>query len=134
MLVGDRIERLLVRGRLAGRRLHQRRQLQLLEQQRAYLFRRIQVEGAPGQFGGALLQFQHPPRQRSEEHTSELQSLMRISYAVFCLKKKNYEKQCQIHLQPLRKQPTTDWDKHNQQEMKRIYTRQQASTHITINS
>src|SRR3546814_4797502 len=26
---------------------------------------------------------------RSEEHTSELQSLMRISYAVFCLKKKN---------------------------------------------
>src|SRR3546814_3710455 len=29
-----------------------------------------------------------PPRVRSEEHTSELQSLMRISYAVFCLKKK----------------------------------------------
>src|SRR3546814_19920873 len=28
------------------------------------------------------------PRTRSEEHTSELQSLMRISYAVFCLKKK----------------------------------------------
>src|SRR3546814_5427263 len=28
-------------------------------------------------------------QQRSEEHTSELQSLMRISYAVFCLKKKN---------------------------------------------
>src|SRR3546814_3144667 len=33
-----------------------------------------------------LEQFQTP---RSEEHTSELQSLMRISYAVFCLKKKN---------------------------------------------
>src|SRR3546814_7032352 len=35
----------------------------------------------------------HPRRarlhHRSEEHTSELQSLMRISYAVFCLKKKN---------------------------------------------
>src|SRR3546814_3177858 len=34
---------------------------------------------------------EHPPRRqplRSEEHTSELQSLMRISYAVFCLKKK----------------------------------------------
>src|SRR3546814_6362134 len=30
-----------------------------------------------------------PPIERSEEHTSELQSLMRISYAVFCLKKKN---------------------------------------------
>src|SRR3546814_5702863 len=29
------------------------------------------------------------PAYRSEEHTSELQSLMRISYAVFCLKKKN---------------------------------------------
>src|SRR3546814_5703299 len=29
------------------------------------------------------------PPMRSEEHTSELQSLMRISYAVFCLKKKN---------------------------------------------
>src|SRR3546814_7722232 len=30
-----------------------------------------------------------PGGRRSEEHTSELQSLMRISYAVFCLKKKN---------------------------------------------
>src|SRR3546814_8650810 len=29
------------------------------------------------------------PEERSEEHTSELQSLMRTSYAVFCLKKKN---------------------------------------------
>src|SRR3546814_6377302 len=29
-----------------------------------------------------------PPTRRSEEHTSELQSLMRTSYAVFCLKKK----------------------------------------------
>src|SRR3546814_7844773 len=31
---------------------------------------------------------------RSEEHTSELQSLMRISYAVFCLKKKNKNSRC----------------------------------------
>src|SRR3546814_2682028 len=31
-------------------------------------------------------------RPRSEEHTSELQSLMRISYAVFCLKKKNTQR------------------------------------------
>src|SRR3546814_10509933 len=30
-------------------------------------------------------------RARAEEHTSELQSLMRISYAVFCLKKKNHK-------------------------------------------
>src|SRR3546814_2797235 len=34
-----------------------------------------------------------PAADRSEEHTSELQSLMRISYAVFCLKKKNYTTQ-----------------------------------------
>src|SRR3546814_5371641 len=35
---------------------------------------------------------------RSEEHKSELQSLMRISYAVFCLKKKTYnELTCSIH-------------------------------------
>src|SRR3546814_8366545 len=33
---------------------------------------------------------QHHFRHRSEEHTSELQSLMRISYAVFCLKKKTH--------------------------------------------
>src|SRR3546814_7349029 len=32
------------------------------------------------------------PRFRSEEHTSELQSLMRISYAVFCLKKKKTDR------------------------------------------
>src|SRR3546814_7687223 len=36
------------------------------------------------------------PERRSEEHTSELQSLMRISYAVFCLKKKNEQKKCKI--------------------------------------
>src|SRR3546814_2103470 len=35
------------------------------------------------------LQVIAPALHRSEEHTSELQSLMRISYAVFCLKKKN---------------------------------------------
>src|SRR3546814_17486244 len=35
------------------------------------------------------LRWHQPLDGRSEEHTSELQSLMRISYAVFCLKKKN---------------------------------------------
>src|SRR3546814_2465998 len=35
----------------------------------------------------------HRQDRRSEEHTYELQSLMRISYAVFCLKKKNTKKQ-----------------------------------------
>src|SRR3546814_2573703 len=39
----------------------------------------------------------HDARCRSEEHTSELQSLMRISYAVFCLKKKKLQQQ--IHIQ-----------------------------------
>src|SRR3546814_2809233 len=36
----------------------------------------------------AILDLSEAGAQRSEEHTSELQSLMRISYAVFCLKKK----------------------------------------------
>src|SRR3546814_6799322 len=36
-----------------------------------------------------IAQVHGPVFSRSEEHTSELQSLMRISYAVFCLKKKN---------------------------------------------
>src|SRR3546814_5555736 len=44
----------------------------------------------------AARQNQHPLQctleKRSEEHTSELQSLMRISYAVFCLKKKKKQK------------------------------------------
>src|SRR3546814_6064851 len=35
-----------------------------------------------------ILMHSPDPAKRSEEHTSELQSLMRISYAVFCLKKK----------------------------------------------
>src|SRR3546814_8334295 len=43
---------------------------------------------------------------RSEEHTSELQSLMRISYAVFCLKKKKYTK-----LNNTRAIPTLDTNK-----------------------
>src|SRR3546814_9916455 len=38
---------------------------------------------------GKHFEFFRAPGFRSEEHTSELQSLMRISYAVFCLKKKN---------------------------------------------
>src|SRR3546814_7337519 len=44
-------------------------------------------EGAPGRSRLCLSRFR-----RSEEHTSELQSLMRISYAVFCLKKKTTNK------------------------------------------
>src|SRR3546814_9749237 len=42
-----------------------------------------------GRSGGAGGEAEQGREERSEEHTSELQSLMRISYAVFCLKKKN---------------------------------------------
>src|SRR3546814_7928917 len=59
--------------------------------------RRADAEREParrrvGQRGHRLGHARRPTgerRHRSEEHTSELQSLMRISYAVFCLKKKN---------------------------------------------
>src|SRR3546814_9783967 len=50
--------------------------------------------GGEAIFNSDLESFEAPPARRidhglrSEEHTSELQSLMRISYAVFCLKKK----------------------------------------------
>src|SRR3546814_7077689 len=52
------------------------------------------AENTPELFSGnvslvnASLTYSAPGDDRSEEHTSELQSLMRISYAVFCLKKK----------------------------------------------
>src|SRR3546814_12066700 len=55
------------------------------------------IVGCRSAFGSEILSFRLPPLYprrdapsplRSEEHTSELQSLMRISYAVFCLKKK----------------------------------------------
>src|SRR3546814_7521333 len=48
---------------------------------------------------------------KSEEHTSELQSLMRISYAVFCLKKKNkkqYKKPYHPHTDKRKTKHTTD--------------------------
>src|SRR3546814_2540324 len=46
--------------------------------------------------GGELVIDDQFGEQRSEEHTSELQSLMRISYAVFCLTKKNKTQNNQI--------------------------------------
>src|SRR3546814_8108388 len=57
------------------------------------------VSAGPGKRRGAFLVSRIPFRtrragRRSEEHTSELQSLMRISYAVFCLKKKTSTKNC----------------------------------------
>src|SRR3546814_3080660 len=59
------------------------------------------ADGAGGVAGGGHRGARHhqddhrglqAPSRRSEEHTSELQSLMRISYAVFCLKKKTQQK------------------------------------------
>src|SRR3546814_7907911 len=47
----------------------------------------------------AILNQDGDPLQRSEEHTSELQSLMRISYAVFCLKKKKDKNKQTINIQ-----------------------------------
>src|SRR3546814_8668593 len=47
----------------------------------------IDTSSIKSQFAEISAQIWKPPT-RSEEHTSELQSLMRISYAVFCLKKK----------------------------------------------
>src|SRR3546814_7889299 len=47
------------------------------------------VDGVEAVGTGLLERLHGTAGKRSEEHTSELQSLMRISYAVFCLKKKN---------------------------------------------
>src|SRR3546814_4102768 len=62
------------------------------EDERVIAPRRIEHE--PGRLrhdhaADAAHEAAEPDHRRSEEHTSELQSLMRISYAVFCLKKKN---------------------------------------------
>src|SRR3546814_1594663 len=54
--------------------------------------RRAAAAFHPVRLGVARLRTDAVARCRSEEHTSELQSLMRISYAVFCLKKKNNNK------------------------------------------
>src|SRR3546814_5178612 len=55
------------------------------------------ILGAPDRSAALLTN----ERQRSEEHTSELQSLMRNSYAVFCLKKKKAQRQQEITIQLL---------------------------------
>src|SRR3546814_13337271 len=53
------------------------------------LFRSLSpLRRSPGQLFRSVQALFWPTSMRSEEHTSELQSLMRISYAVFCLKKK----------------------------------------------
>src|SRR3546814_3269219 len=52
--------------------------------------------------------------QRSEEHTSELQSLMRSSYAVFCLKTKTQQPRSHQHMCAIRRHPS-EHDQHTQQ-------------------
>src|SRR3546814_8199561 len=61
---------------------------------------------------------------RSEEHTSELQSLMRISYAVFCLKKKKTIQNIQIQ-QNSRNKITTNKNRHNANSTYRHHITQQ---------
>src|SRR3546814_5538756 len=70
---------------------HRRRGEETLAKEVAHIHRHVEAR-----FGNAIPFQPHVgggvARQRSEEHTSELQSLMRISYAVFCLKKKRRTK------------------------------------------
>src|SRR3546814_5116074 len=63
-------------------------QRQYLAAQLYDLFGGVRRDIARTRNDGGLADQILPHRHRSEEHTSELQSLMRISYAVFCLKKK----------------------------------------------
>src|SRR3546814_5831328 len=70
----------------------------------------------------ALLGKEH----RSEEHTSELQSLMRISYAVFCLKKKNTQKKKSRHTH---KQKARDQQKKNHDETNGTTNQSQQDKH-----
>src|SRR3546814_6302027 len=80
------------------------------------LFRSIPAQGKaalqPGGIHIMLIGLKQPLRERSEEHTSELQSLMRNSYAVFCLKKKNKrnESDDKPHQVLVRRLPDTDHD------------------------
>src|SRR3546814_9416790 len=58
----------------------------------------FRAEGEARGYDITTLRFSVEKKQRSEEHTSELQSLMRISYAVFCLKKKKTNKLTKTHM------------------------------------
>src|SRR3546814_3178059 len=74
-------------GQLAQARLEARRHRVHMAEDVAFL---VEFQGAQGDRGGdRMAAVGEAMAERSEEHTSELQSLMRISYAVFCLKKKN---------------------------------------------
>src|SRR3546814_4099228 len=64
-------------------------ELSALVQERCFYALEAPIERVTG--------FDTPYPHRSEEHTSELQSLMRISYAVFCLKKKTNNHICTLN-------------------------------------
>src|SRR3546814_3095341 len=69
------------------------------------------------------------PAHRSEEHTSELQSLMRISYAVFCLKKKTTTIR---HIEKYYYCNTGTLDHHSQDHVKQDTRQAQTSTAVKI--
>src|SRR3546814_3750571 len=86
-----------------GRQLHRHKMMQCREQMTAHFkdkdgdgqhqrdpeaTRHVDQFGTRPSVGGDHFRLEPHAADRSEEHTSELQSLMRISYAVFCLKKK----------------------------------------------
>src|SRR3546814_9547290 len=74
----------------------------------------------------ALGQRQRAIWPRSEEHTSELQSLMRISYAVFCLKKKKIHTQ---HSKVTKQKTITTQSKHTHNTTQQICNILQKSTY-----
>src|SRR3546814_10756355 len=78
-----RLQRFAESNGLGSNDMHQRTALQTGE------YRRIDLLGNGFIIGQHHAATRTAQSLRSEEHTSELQSLMRISYAVFCLKKKN---------------------------------------------
>src|SRR3546814_10443691 len=72
-----------------------------------------------------ILRAQLARKTRSEEHTSELQSLMRISYAVFCLKKKKNKKKIKTIQQKKEDIETIEYEK---EEQKPIYNNEEKKT------
>src|SRR3546814_4320463 len=63
------------------------------------MFERVAITLRRSRIGPAVHSAPFPALHRSEEHTSELQSLMRISSAVFCLKTKNTIDKTKSHIQ-----------------------------------
>src|SRR3546814_2058192 len=97
-----RSQRLYIRASLAapcpqhaGKRPHNKRAARACSFAGSHLF-----GGSPRRHDGKARARKHRWADRSEEHTSELQSLMRISYAVFCLKKKKKPRKKEHKLLP----------------------------------